>query len=220
MRRSFKRMIGGAASICPPGFFCMDTGFLLLVTVVLVSALAAAYLYSQKQGQQQVKIIVERESPVHATPMANPLMPARDQRFPGPPERSYATGPDTRGFIPPPGVPVMPIQVPTQGLPQEFQQTGVLTAAGGSSTSASPNRTLLPLFGRKVASSRERYNYYTRTDGFNPIQVSVSYKNRSCDDDNGCDEIMSGDTVAVPQLGQTFTATVYRYNTPRYIPLV
>jgi hypothetical protein len=52
------------------------------------------------------------------------------------------------------------------------------------------------------------------------MQVPVSYKNRDCQDDNGCDEITSGDTVSVPLLGQTFVATTYRYNLPRYIPYV
>ena len=220
MRRSMKRMAGGAMSICPPGFFCMDTGFLVFVSIVLIAVFVGVYFYTQGGKQQEVKIIVERE-PTSAPASASVAQaPVHDHRNPGPPEKSYGTAPDMRGFVPPPGVRVMPIQVPTQGLPQEFQQMGVLTAAGGSSTSASPNRTLLPLFGRRVAVSRDRYNYYTRTDGFNPVQVSVSYKNRNCDDDNGCDEIMSGDTVGVPQLGQTFTSTIYRYNVPRYIPFV
>jgi hypothetical protein len=216
-----KRMAGGAMSICPPGFFCMDTGFLVFVSIVLIAVFVGVYFYTQGGKQQEVKIIVERE-PASAQPQQASIIQQSpiDHRNPGPPEKSYGTAPDMRGFIPPPGVRVMPIQVPTQGLPQEFQQMGVLTAAGGSSTSASPNRTLLPLFGRRVAVSRDRYNYYTRTDGFNPVQVSVSYKNRNCDDDNGCDEIMSGDTVGVPQLGQTFTSTIYRYNVPRYIPFV
>jgi len=122
--------------------------------------------------------------------------------------------------MPPPGVPVVPIQIPTRGLPEQFQQMGVLTSPGGSATSASPNRTLLPLYGRRTASGRERYNYYTRTDGYNPVQVPVSYKNRTCEDDNGCDEISTGDTVGVPLLGQTFVATTYKYNAPRYIPLI
>ena len=218
-----RKMVGGAAAICPPGFFCMDTGFIVMVFVILVGLIATAYFYTQspnRAGPQELVIKVERDPAPPPPPQPVFGMATRDHRNPGPPERSYGTPPDMTGFTPPPGVRAVPIQVPTQGLPQEFQQMGVLTAAGGSSTSASPNRTLLPLFGRKVAASRERYNYYTRTDGFNPIQVSVNYKNRSCDDDNGCDEIFSGDNVAVPQLGQTFTATVYRYNTPRYIPLV
>jgi hypothetical protein len=191
----------------------MDTGFVLFVCIALVILVVGVYFYTNDKRAQEVKIVVERE----AAPAA--LKPY-DHRIPPPPEQSYATPPDVRGFMPPPGVPVIPIQVPTQGLPSEFQQMGVLAAAGGSGTSASPNRTLIPLFGRRVAVSRNRYNYYSRTDGFNPMQVSVTYKNRNCDDDNGCDEIMSGDTVGIPQLGQTFTATIHRFNLPRYIPLV
>ena len=213
MRRGTRtlRMIGGA--ICPPGFFCMDTGFIVFAVMVLVGIAAIAYMYSDK-SQKEIKIVVERE------PVQQVVTSGRDYRSPPSPERSYAVPADTRGFAPPPGVRAIPIQVPTQGYPEEFQQMGVLTAAGGSSTSASPNRTLLPLFGRRTATGRDRFNYYTRTDGFNPVQVSVNYKNRNCDDDNGCDEIFSGETVAVPQLGQTFVSTVYRYNVPRYIPVV
>jgi len=221
MRRSLRKMIGGAVNtVCPPGFFCMDTGFVVLVALILLAIGFAAYHYKQDGhlglGNQQLKIIVESPTvkPIIQTPQTT-----QTSKYP-PPDRDYDTKPDLRGFIPPPGVPVVPINIPTQGLPQEFQQMGVLTAPGGSSTSASPSRTLLPLLGRRSANARDRYNYYTRTDGFNPIQVPVSFKNRGCDDDTGCDEIMSGDTVGVPLLGQTYTATVYKYNAPRYIASV
>jgi hypothetical protein len=218
MRRSLRKMIGGAVnSVCPPGFFCMDTGFVLLVALILLAVGIAAYHYnSDSKHEQKLKIIVESPTvnSIVQTPQAT-----QTSKYP-PPDRDYDTKPDLRGFIPPPGVPVVPINIPTQGLPQEFQQMGVLTAPGGSSTSASPNRTLLPLLGRRSANSRDRYNYYTRTDGFNPIQVPVSFKNRGCDDDTGCDEIMSGDTIGVPLLGKTYVATVYKYNSPRYIASV
>lgn len=251
MRRSMKRMLGGAAAMCPPGFFCMDTGFVVMVAVVLLSLLVGVYIYTSPNanGQKQdVKVIIERVNVPHEgmrdddnlstrTQASNddPLSPRaghlrrqqgltyaqpRTSQYPPPPERQYNTAPDWGGFTPPPGVPYVPIQVPTQGVPTEFQQIGVLAAQGGSAMSATPNRTLIPLFGRKVATSRERYNYYARTDGINPLQVPVSFKNRNCDDDNGCDEISSGDTVGVPLLGQTYVATTYRYNIPRYIPIV
>jgi hypothetical protein len=196
----------------------MDTGFVVLVALILLAIGITAYNFKQdgQENKQKLKIIVESPTinPVIQTPQ-----PTQTSKYP-PPDRDYDTKPDLRGFIPPPGVPVVPINIPTQGLPQEFQQMGVLTAPGGSSTSASPNRTLLPLLGRRSANSRDRYNYYTRTDGFNPIQVPVTFKNRGCDDDTGCDEIMSGDTIGVPLLGQTYTATVYKYNAPRYIASV
>jgi hypothetical protein len=44
MRRSMKRMLGGAAAMCPPGFFCMDTGFVVMVAVVLLSLLVGVYI--------------------------------------------------------------------------------------------------------------------------------------------------------------------------------
>jgi hypothetical protein len=251
MRRSLRRMIGGALhTVCPPGFFCMDNGFVMFTGIIVVAIFVGVYMYSNNISNNK---FINDNTPIMKsnteTKVKEPLAPYGDDseyiekpkrrsreiewtqervqmpqrvtqtRYPSP-DRDYDSVPDLRGFVAPPGVVAVPINVPTQGLPQEFQQMGVLTAPGGSSMSASPTRTLLPLLGRRSAVSRDRYNYYTRTDGLNPIQVPVSYKNRSCEDDTGCDEIFSGDTVSVPILGQAFTATVYKYNTPRYIPLV
>jgi hypothetical protein len=204
----------------------MDTGFLIFVMVALLGVFV--FVYTQKRDN--IKVIIEKVSAPAPTPepvRAVQVAPAvtnyntggYDHRNPPPPARVYDTPADLTGMAPP-GVPAIPIQVPTRGLPEQFQQIGVLSGQGGTDTSASPERTLLPLFGRRVAASRERYNYYTRTDGFNPVQVPVSFKNRNCDDDNGCDEIMKGDSVGVPLLGKTFVATVYKLNAPRYIPIV
>ena len=232
--RIMKRMLGGAfsaaASVCPPGFFCMDNGFVAFVVVVLGALLIGVYLHNKGANApstvtkmvhfaepiEEVRIIKGDGSPVAATATHGEY----DRRNPTAPERDYSGQADVRGFIPPPGVPVIPIQIPTQGLPEQFQQIGVLAAPGGTATSATPNRTLLPLFGRKVAIGRDRFNYYTRSDGINPLQVPVSFKNRNCEDDNGCDEISNGDTVGVPLLGQTYVVTTYRYTLPRYIPYV
>ena len=92
-----------------------------------------------------------------------------------------------------------------------IQQIGILTGEGGSSSSAAPDRTILPLFGRELDVRRSRWNYYTRTDGFNPVQVPVRVGNRMCDDDtNGCNEVFSDDTVHVPALSRSFKASVYK----------
>jgi hypothetical protein len=92
-----------------------------------------------------------------------------------------------------------------------ISQIGILTAEGGSSGSAAPDRTILPLYGRELDARRNRWNYYTRTDGMNPVQVPIRVKNRICDDDtNGCEELGNDDTVHIPALGRSFTSTVYR----------
>ena len=210
-------MIGGAISSCPPGVFCMDTSMILLLLFIVILVVGAV-LYLK-----QTSVVVVKDGTAAASSVTT-VVEQTDPRFnPLSPERSFFTAPDLRGF---PTRPVMagrgatPINVLTQGLgvPEQYQQIGVLAAPGGTSASATPNRTLLPLFGRRAASNRDRWNYYTRSDGINPMQVPLRNRNRACDDDNGCDEIFDGDSVSVPLLGQAYTASIYRTSTPRYLP--
>jgi hypothetical protein len=210
------RMVGGSS--CPPGVWCMDTGT-LIVCLLLVGILGfMAYQVWSKPTPVQKPTVVVVPQRTTAVPV-NVSIEKTDPRFsPLAPERSFETPPDLRGSPPlPPGIGV-PINQMTRGVPEQFQQIGVLTAPGGSETSATPTRTILPLFGRKAVTNRDRWNYYTRTDGMNPVQVPVEFQRRKCDDDTGCQEITEGDAVAVPILGQSFIASVYRYSTPRYIP--
>ena len=104
-----------------------------------------------------------------------------------------------------------PITLPTRPGSGRYEHIGILTGEGGSSGSAAPDRTILPLFGRELDSRRGKWNYFTRTDGNNPVQVPVRYRNRICDDEMvGCEEVSSDDQVHVPSLGRSFAATVYR----------
>jgi len=235
-RRSAYKMLGGALT-CPPGFYCMDTTtvvFGVLLVCIVVGAVVYIFKFSDSAEKPEIRYeapIQKREEPptviVVQAPPTNSIQSTSnpDPRFsPLSPEQSYETQPDVRGFPSPPvqaGLgPIMPINVQTRGYPDTYQQIGLLTTAGGSATSATPNRTILPLFGRKLITNRDRWNYYTRTDGMNPVQVPVQYKRRNCDEDIGCDEIMEGDSVGVPIMGQSFIANVYRYSTPRYLPTV
>jgi hypothetical protein len=224
-RKSLFRMMGGgaAAALCPTGFHCMDTGTILF-GVLVVLALAAIIVFVLKQngllefGALQKPTIVVMPSHQPAAPQNIFLQREADPRFaPRSPERSYNQIPDLRGGG---ALATIPINAQTRGYPDAYQQVGLLTAEGGTDNSASPTRTILPLFGRSVDSARNRWNYYTRTDGMNPVQVPVQFKRRNCDDDNGCEEVNDGEAISVPALGQAFTATMYRYSTPRYTPTI
>jgi hypothetical protein len=214
------RMKGGSLS-CPPGVWCMDNSILIFGIVALVALVVGAFMYLKHyapQPEQKAPVVVVRPQ-IHTGAQQPPM----DPRFaPLSPEQSYNTPPDLRGF---PSRPIMagggaiPINTTTRGIPDQFQQIGVLTAPGGTATSGHPNRTILPLFGRNI-DNRNRWNYYTRTDGMNPVQVPIQFKRRNCDDDLGCEEISDGDSVGVPVMGQSYTATIYRYSTPRYLPVV
>lgn len=206
------RMIGGALS--STGGIYLDTSTILLLLVLIVVVVIGVVLYLKKQS-----VVIVKDS--SATPT---IIEQTDPRFsPMSPERSFFTGPDLRGYPSRPilaGMGATPINALTQGLgvPEQYQQIGVLAAPGGTDNSATPNRTLLPLFGRRAASNRDRWNYYTRSDGMNPLQVPIRNRNRPCDDDNGCNEIFDGDSVSAPLLGTAYTATIYRTSTPRYLP--
>lgn len=215
------RMRGGSLASCPPGVLCMDNSVLILATIALIGVVVGAFIYLKYYAPEQKAPVVVVRPQIH-TP-AHVQQPQLDPRFaPMSPEQSYSTPPDLRGF---PSRPIMagggaiPVNTTTRGIPDQFQQIGVLTAPGGSATSGAPNRTILPLFGRSI-DNRNRWNYYTRTDGMNPVQVPIQFKRRNCDDDLGCEEITDGDSVGVPVMGQSYTATIYRYSTPRYLPVV
>lgn len=227
--KGMKAMKGGAS--CPPGVWCMDTSTMLVCILCVVAIAAIAIFMMREFGALREKprpyvekepkvIVINKEArPTPANVVMNP-----DPRFaPLSPEQSYGRMPDLQGFPTRPmaaGMGALPINVQTRGIPDQFQQMGVLTTPGGTETSATPNRTILPLFGRAIDTARNRWNYYTRTDGMNPVQVPVQFKRQNCEDDTGCDEVINGDSVGVPIMGQSFTASIYRYSTPRYLPVV
>lgn len=105
----------------------------------------------------------------------------------------------------------VPINIRTQGLPEAYQQMGLLKSGDGK---------LLPLYGRRVASRSDRFNYYTRTDTYNPIQLPINYKKKDCQDPVGCQELFDGDTVTMSPTGETATATLYRFDGPLYVPSI
>jgi hypothetical protein len=192
-------------SRCPPGFVCTDNSTLWLVLLLVAAAAAAAFWFSpmllQVQKSEPEKeprvIVIQQPQQIPERPLYSDVQQQlRPDLYPEPVQRY--------GF---PGI----VGLASRGPVGPIQQVGILTAEGGSSSSAAPDRTILPLFGRELDSRRSRWNYYTRTDGSNPVQVPVRVQNRVCDDDtNGCNELYSDDTVHVPALGRSFKATVYR----------
>jgi hypothetical protein len=77
---------------------------------------------------------------------------------------------------------------------------------------------LLPLYGRQSVYRGDRYNYYTRTDTYNPVQLPVKYERRNCMDSVGCDELLGGESVKISGLGKEATVEIYKFDGPTYIP--
>lgn len=112
-------------------------------------------------------------------------------------ERVWSTGPDLTRI---PSA-TAAFNVPTQGIPESYQSMGIVKTEDGK---------LLPLYGRRSIGSRERYNYYTRTDSYNPIPMPLTIRGRDCQDQVGCPELYDGDSVKLSATNQTGEVTIYR----------
>ena len=104
-----------------------------------------------------------------------------------------------------PGVPTPPYRPPMERM---FSQIGILTDPTGGIND------ILPLYGRLAPGCSTRYQYFTRTSGYQAVQVQVHYGGRNCMDGycSSCDEIYDGVTgITVDGYsGVTFTASIYQ----------
>ena len=188
--------------------------FLLLLFVGLalgyfltISSPSIRYATGESQGSRSQ---ATSQAPIEISVVSQ----GGDDRYSRPPrpQRLWDNGPE----LPPRGALLPPdggrlINVRTQGLPESYQSMGLLKTDEGQ---------LLPLYGRRVATRSDRYNYYTRTDSYNPVPLPIKYKRRDCQDDVGCEELFNGDEVLVTPTGNRATATLYQFDGPTYIPAI
>ena len=105
----------------------------------------------------------------------------------------------------------LPINIKTQSTNNQYNQIGILTRISGK-------ETILPLMGRQIIRNRDTWNYYTMNDKNNMIKLPITFKNKKCMSDNGCENISTGDKVYVEGYNDLFTATIYDNNNMEYIP--
>lgn len=173
---------------CPPGVWCMTAG---LAFTLLIIALSIFFL---------VYMAFKPSTPTIIMPTSPPpvmIQQGGDSRYDRAPQplRDFQ---DIR----------LPINIPTQGLPDDFQSVGIVHVG----------EQILPLYGRRTLRGSDRWNYYTRTDTYNPVPLPVQFQKRNCMDDVGCQEILSGETVHVRALHKQGTAEIYHFGGPKYIP--
>ena len=199
-------------NICPPGVICLSSTLGVLLTIAIAVALYFVYLaVTNTDSNPSVFSRPLQQKPIQ---ILNNILPSAgggsggDDRYTRAPEplRFWQTQPDLRGAMIPPGA--VPINVSTRGLPQAYQQMGLIKSG----------EQLLPLYGRQTAYRSDRYNYYTRTDTYNPIQVPIRFEKRDCMDSIGCNELLGGENVKIAGLGKEGHVEVYKFDGPTYIP--
>ena len=192
-----------ARGSCPPGVFCLSEGILVVLGVVLLFLFIVIYLM---KSPHTIVFPSSQHQPMPPPP-AVMIQQGGDSRYDRAPQplRDWMGRPE---FPPRGGLSSIPINIPTQGLPETFQSVGIINVG----------EQVLPLYGRRTTGSSDRWNYYTRTDTYNPVPVPVQFGRRDCMDDTGCQEIMSGESVAIDALHKEGKTNIYRMGGPKYIP--
>lgn len=109
-------------------------------------------------------------------------------------------------------LPVYPNRNPTYPIrsgAQSYQQIGTLTHTPEDAAADEP--IVLPLFGKRMDTRPNRWEYYTATDKQHMLRVPIMYEGRDCQDEIGCDEIYKGDKVQVPVYGKIFEVNLYKF---------
>jgi hypothetical protein len=168
----------------------------LLLILSLVSLVTIISVRFTQDNMQPVQPIIQIQTPAHQGGGDN-----RYTRAPRP-QRMWQAEPEIPivGLVDP---------IPTRGAPESYQQMGVMVGADGKP---------LPLYGRRTAPRSDKFNYYTRTDSYNPVALPVTFKNKDCQDNAGCSEVSSGDSIRISPTGETAKVTLYGFDGPRYSP--
>lgn len=181
------------------------------ITALLVFLAVLVYCIQMRASAPTTVSLPPQEKPAVSSTVvvANEGGDDRYTRAPQP-QRFWNNGPEIpiRGaLIPADGARM--INIPTQGLPEAYQSMGLLKT---------PDGKMLPLFGRRVASRSDRFNYYTRTDTYNPVPLPIRFQKKDCQDPVGCQELFDGDSIQIIPTGETASATLYRFDGPLYVP--
>ena len=202
---------------CIPGVICFENVTILILAVIGSMVFYLYYIHITKNATTATNVI---SSPAIVVPplatdsrieMSNPYMPP------------LKTDNAMFGGISSITVPIvqrpslgMPINIQTSTANTSYSQSGILTKEGNSG-----EQMILPLMGRNLLNGRDKWQYYTMTNGAGAIntKLPISVNGKSCTGEYGCDSISTGDVVYVEGYNDTFRATVYENALMQYLPL-
>jgi hypothetical protein len=208
---------------CPPGVICIEnfTSLILFAIVFIVGYFIYVSMKNINNGQinnnkktynDTAEIVLQPSYPynnLNIIERNNVLLdpydaPYKDERYLTP----------KISLIPAGAVPIN-ISTNISAVDTNYRQVGIITPLNGTSTN-----NILPLMGRPLFTSRQKWQYYTISNQHNNVKLPVSVKGRSALNDYGVDEVFSGDTVYVEGYNDAFKVTVYESDTIKYLPFI
>lgn len=209
--------------ICPIGFFCFNKNtFLLLVLLSIVVIIYFININKHKlendrfvfetkiseldKLKNKIETTDEKINFLNQTTYKNTY---EQERLYNPllgPERSFPYSLNKLG---------LPINIKTRGDIPNYQQVGVLYQEGNDI-----EKKIFPLYGKPTYPGSRRWLYYTGNDNFSSVKLPIDNKGRSCQDQNGCDELYNDEEISVVGYNDKFKVNIYNLDKPKYIPYI
>jgi len=195
---------------CPPGMICVEN---ITMGVVFIALFVMLYFsYS----------MLASKSPTNNDPMVNITQyqqAPHKQGYGGyfTPSWPYTNFPAENVLLDPRAPPLkddrylverigaVPINVPTNvgAVDTQYRQLGIVTPLNGTNKD-----NILPLMGRPLYTSRQKWQYYTISNQHNNVKLPILVKGRQALIDTGVDELYSGDTIYVEGYEEPFKVNI------------
>ena len=210
---------------CPPGVICVENVTMFFIFIVGVLFFYILYSYVKKpivinnnnNNEDRMSMNI-RENTGTGTPYNYGFIPSWP--YNNLPAEDVLLNPynpplkDDRYFVPE-LVRRVPINVSTSvsAVDTTYRQLGILTPLNESSVNS-----ILPLMGRPLFTSRQKWQYYTISNQHNNVKLPILVKGRRALNDTGVDELYNGDIVYVEGIKNAFQVTMYEQDTIKYLP--
>lgn len=219
--------------ICPPGMLCIN--YSSIIIVILIILIVIFYLYTNKllNEKKNEKKNYEIELKNNINNLADKIEKNNEKNNEYLEKKinkmeennlniTQQNIEQLNPFIEPTKTyPSNRINIKTRGPDVPIQQLGTLSRIeyldNNKPVGINSEPYILPLYGRPTYNRSSKWNYYTM---FNGIKLNISYKNKSCMQEFGCEELINDDIIKIPEINGNFKVNIYENSNLQYIPII